>query len=105
MKKQTMRTEKLLAELKARGMRLEPHPVAVTLDYKVGTLTPDIVREIAAHKEELRAWLNAEHLAKQVLSSEFIGGDIETTANLVCALKASGHPLARRALVHLLHAA
>ena len=99
-----MKTEKLLAELKARGMRIEPHPEFVVVKYR-GKITPAIRQKIADHRDELRAWLNAEHLAKQVLSSEFIGGDIETTANLVCILKVSRHPLARRALEHLLHAA
>ena len=98
-----MKIQKLLGELKARGMRLEPHPTAVIVDHPIGTLTPDIVREVAAHKEELRAWLNTGHLAKQVLAAEFDGATDETVVRLVRILKTARHPLARPALERLLH--
>jgi hypothetical protein len=100
-----MKTEKLLAELKARGILLEPHPTAVAVDYPRGTLTPEFRSEIAAHTNELRAFVKDGHLIKRILLSEFDGASVEMVADLVSTLNASKHPAARAALSRLLHAA
>jgi hypothetical protein len=101
-----MSPESLLLEARRHGLRIEPRDNSLAV-IPEQNLTPDFEAVLRQHKPELLAWLNAAHLAKEVLSTEFDGdgASVEMVAKLARSLSASKHPLARRALEHLLHAA
>jgi hypothetical protein len=102
-----MSPESLLQEARRRGLRITPREDNTLGVYPESKLTPDFEVILRQHKLELLAWLNAEHLAKQVLSTEFDGdgASVELSAELVSILNASKHPAARAALSRLFHAA
>jgi hypothetical protein len=97
-----MKTEVLIEELKSRGMQLEATPGGLFVVHDRGTLQPELATKLREHKAELLAWLNAQHVAKQILCGEFSGCDKATASNLARVLQTSNHPLANRALEYLL---
>jgi hypothetical protein len=99
-----MNPETLLLEARRRGLAIESRGNKLAV-IPSGNLTPDFEAVLRQHKRALIAYLNAQHLIKQVLASEFDGAAGETVVKLVRILKAARHPLARTALEHLLHEA
>jgi hypothetical protein len=97
-------TQELLNEARSQGWQIQPHAADKLVVYHAGdtTIPPDFVSELREHKVEMLAWLSVQHLVKQIYLGEFdgpyAGPDV---AKIARTLRASGHPLGRRALERL----
>jgi hypothetical protein len=98
----TQTIENLIAELKSRGMCLEPHRGGLRIVHDRGALQPEFAATLRHHKSELLAWLNVEHTAKQIMLGEFTSCDNATAQNLVRLLKSANNPAAKKAVEYLL---
>jgi len=96
-----MNARALLRQAKQRGMRVEMFRGHLSLVRPTGAC-PEFVEKLRAHKTELLAWFAADHLVKQIQCSEFDRCDGKTAKKIIPVLQASKHPLARRAIEHLL---
>jgi hypothetical protein len=96
-----MNAQTLLEQAKQRGIRVEMYQGKLSVVFPTGH-RPDFIETVRAHKTELLQWFAADHLCKQIQCGEFIGCDRKTAKRIIHILQASQHPLARRAMEHLL---
>ncbi len=99
-------------EATQRGLRLEPAGDKLAVIPK-GKCPPDFADVLRLHKRELLDWLETKnahlpsdcvpwlHVARQILSGEFVGCDDSTRASLTIGLRGIPHPLCCRALERL----
>jgi glutathionylspermidine synthase len=99
-----MNAQILLQEAKKRGVKVEMFEGKLAAVRSPG-LTADFSATLREHRFELIAWLNAQHVAKQISLGEFDCCDGTTAAKLLRVLKEANHPFILPALKRLLHEA
>ena len=107
-----MTAPELYQEARRRGLRLEPHGGKLRV-IPGDQVPPDFADVLRQHKGELLDWLETRncpltpdsvpwlHVARRVLGGEFDGSDGSTCESVRTGLRATDHPLCRRALERL----
>jgi hypothetical protein len=82
----------ILIEAKKRGITVYVEDGRLKSSHK----PLPFVETIIQHHVEIKAWLNADHIAKQISLGEFEGCDAATVTALAKTLLAVKHPLVTR---------